>query len=470
MEVKVKIPIAVLLAVLSGCVQYPSDHYRQLADFQKELPRKELADLARRKILTLSAARKTALECNPDYLSARRAVTAAKYRYYRSLSAYLPEVNFRADVRHSLRNSHDLLNPPAGIMPRENNLSARLGVYGSLLVFDGLEREFSVMIAKQGYRRKEAMDRNARRLLIQAVSYAYYDAVLARETEKIAEADLAFQQSSLRQSENRYRNGLVSKASVLNFRILANAAKSSILNARYRGIAARNSLCAIMGFAQDDFPEGLELSPLKPPEGNPYENLEFCLEQAAANRPDLRAAALLLDIACFRKWSAYSAFLPVVRAEAGLDFSAGNARYGGYKYNRSHHNTTAFTYGMTGEWNLFRGFSSYNLIRERGIQEELARFQLNEIFLNAMNEVKDAYANYRNACSQVVLCRETVQWVYEQRALVQSEFWCGRNTITRLNGAQSDLVEAESRLAIALVELCKAEVQLNVAMNLDMDE
>ena len=29
---------------------------------------------------------------------------------------------------------------------------------------------------------------------------------------------------------------------------------------------------------------------------------------------------------------------------------------------------------------------------------------------------------------------------------------------------------AESRLAIALVELCKAEVQLNVAMNLDMDE
>ena len=463
------IPLVFLLMILSGCIEYPSDRYRLLEDFQKDFPRKEISELSGEKVLTLSAAKEKALKYNPDYQSAHSAVSSAKYRYYRSLSAYLPEVDFRADVRHSLRNSHDLLHPPAGIMPRENNLSAGLGLYASLLVFDGLEREFSVMAAKQEFRRKEALDSNARRLLIRAVAYAYYDAVLAREAQRIAEADLEFQHSSLRQAENRYKNGLVSKAAVLNFQILANAAERAILNARYRGTIAKNSLCALMGFPLEDFPAGVELSSLKIPDDKLYADLNFCLEQAAANRPDLRAAAFLLDIASFQKWSAYSAFLPVIRAESGLDFSAESATYGGYQYNRSHHNTTDFFYGVRGEWNLFRGFSSWNTLRERRVQEELAGLHLKDVFLNAVNEVKDAFANYRNAVLQVSLCRKTVQWVYEQRALVQSEFWCGHNTITRLNGAQSDLVEAESRLAIAVTELCKAAVQLDAAMNLEHD-
>ena len=457
--------IIAFLVLLSGCVQYPSDRYRSLEDFRRELPRGEIASLAEKKILTLDEAQKTALKGNPDYRSACLAVAGAKYRYYRSLAAYLPSVDFRAGVHHSLRNSHDLLNPPAGVMPRENNLSSSMGIYASWLLFDGLEREFSAMIARQEMRRTKALDRNARRLLVRAVAYAYYDAVLAKETARIAEADLSFQESSLRQAENRYRNGLVSKASVLNFRILANRAKSAILNARYREQTARNSLSSLMGFGQTDFPPELKLSPLPMDEQEIYQNLESCLEQAAANRPDLRAAALLLDIAQFRQWSAYSAFLPVVRADAGLQFVTGDARYGGYSVDRSHHNTLDFTYGISGEWNLFRGFDSFNAVREWRIRTELAKFQLEDTFLNAVTEVKDAYADYRNARDQVKIYRETLQWVAEQRALVQSEFWNGRNTITRLNGAQSDLVEAQSRLAIALIELRKAVIQLRTAMN-----
>lgn len=453
--------------LLSGCVQYPSSHYRTLADYQSELPRKEIASLAEKKILTLADAQQAALKSNPDYRSACLAIAGAKYRYYRSLAAYLPTVDFRAGVHHSLRNSHDLLNPPAGVMPRENNLSSNMGIYASWLLFDGLEREFTVMISRQEMRRSRALDRNARRLLIRAVAYAYYDAVLAKETARIARADLTFQKSSLRQAENRYRNGLVSKASVLNFRILANRAESMILNARYREQTARNSLASLMGFPQADFPPELELTPLPGEDREVYQSLESCLEQAAANRPDLRAAALLLDIAQFRQWSAYSAFLPVIRAEAGLLFVTGNARYGGYSVTRSHHNTLDFTYGISGEWNLFRGFDSFNAIREWRIRTELAKFQLEDTFLNAVNEVKDAYANYRNACAQVKIYRETLRWVIEQRALVQSEFWNGRDTITRLNGAQSDLVEAQSRLAIALIELRKAVIQLQTAMNVN---
>ena len=166
-------------------------------------------------------------------------------------------------------------------------------------------------------------------------------------------------------------------------------------------------------------------------------------------------------------WEFGSGFLPTVRAETGLSFSTGNSRYGGYRVNRSHHNTTDFSWGIAGEWNLFRGFASVNQFRERMAEEEIARLGLSEQFLRVLTEVRDAYANYCNAREQTRLCRETLQWVYEQRALVQSAFWCGRDTITRLNGAQSDVVEAECRLAIARIETGKALAQLRAAVGME---
>ena len=463
---KCAVPVLVLLAAAS-CIECPSDRLHTLADYRQTLPENDFKELTRKKVLTVSEACRTALKGNPDYRSACRAVAAAKYRYYRSLSAYLPEADFRASAGQSLRRSHDLLNPPAGIMPRENVWNGQLGLYASLLIFDGLEREFSVMIARREEKISRELTRNSRRLLIRGVACAYYDAVLAKEMQRIAEADLSFQLSSLRQAENRYSNGLVSKADVLNFRILVNAAKSAILTARYRGKTARNSLCALMGYPQNDLPDDLELSPLDEKGGGYYPGLEYCLEQAAANRPDLRAAALLLDIAVFRKWQSYSGFLPTVRAVTGLEFSAASSQYGGYQVNSSHHNTLDFSYGFTGEWNLFRGFATVNLVRERRVLEDLAKLHLDNMFLQAVTEVKDAYANYRNAKGQVELAKATLNQVYEQRALVQSAFWCGRDTVTRLNGAQSAVVESESRLAIALIELRRAEIQLNAAMNLE---
>lgn len=166
-------------------------------------------------------------------------------------------------VGQSLENSRDLRNPPEGVVPRENHFSTDIGLRASYLIFDGLAREFAALIAQKEYKKSVAEDENIKRLLIRGVAYAYYDAILAREAERIAEADLAFQTSSLLQAETRYKYGNVSKASVLNFKILANAARSSILNARYRGEVARFALTALMGYPTLDFPKELELTPLE---------------------------------------------------------------------------------------------------------------------------------------------------------------------------------------------------------------
>ncbi|MBO5923933.1 MAG: TolC family protein, partial [Lentisphaeria bacterium] len=148
-------------------------------------------------------------------------------------------------------------------------------------------------------------------------------------------------------------------------------------------------------------------------------------------------------------------------------FSNNNFRYAGYRYNASRYNHIDNSYGAVMEWNLFEGFASYNLLRERKSLEETAQYNLQERFLQVIREVSDARENIINASGQLELYRQSLEWVFEQRQLVQAEYNAAKATITRLNGAQSDLIRAENMLAIAQIELNKAIVQLQSAIEGD---
>ena len=84
-----------------------------------------------------------------------------------------------------------------------------------------------------------------------------------------------------------------------------------------------------------------------------------------------------------------------------------------------------------------------------------------------INEVCDARENIVNAAGQLALYKQSLEWVFEQRKLVQAEYDSAKATITRLNGAQSDLVRAENMLAIAQIELNKAIIQPQTAIEGD---
>ena len=118
-------------------------------------------------------------------------------------------------------------------------------------------------------------------------------------------------------------------------------------------------------------------------------------------------------------------------------------------------------------WNLFNGFADYNRLRELEAQETAAEYDLQNRFLQVINEVSDARENIINAAGQLQLYRQSLEWVFEQRQLVQAEYNADKATITRLNGAQSDLIRAENMLVIAQIELNKAIIQLQSAIEGD---
>ena len=218
-----------------------------------------------------------------------------------------------------------------------------------------------------------------------------------------------------------------------------------------------------MGGTVEYLPEKIKLEPLQITGSLQLESLQTYCDMAIARRSDLAAARNELQISRYRYLQGYSSFMPTLKVFYSGTFSNNNARYAGYRYDASRYNHFSNTYGAMINWNIFEGFAAYNLLRERKVFEKIAQYHLQERFLQVVNEVSDARENIINASGQLELYRQSLEWVFEQRKLVQSEYNSAKATITRLNGAQSDLIRAENMLAIAQIELNKAVVQLQSA-------
>ena len=455
--------------LLTGCIKRPGK-YETVEDFRKEFTgRKLFAGIAEGETLSLSRVIEITLLNNPTNLAAAQAVLAAKYSYFRALSAYAPEVNTRYSLAHTLSSGWNLKNPPVGVMKRNDHFVTAGTIQASLLLFDGFARELETIIAKQEYRKSMAIEKNVRRLLTRAAAYAYYDMYLAGEEIVIHKQDLDFQNNALQQEKERFRNGHISKAPVLNFQILAARARSNISNAEYRRQVAHHALEALMGYSSGQLPENIKLEKITGKIPPPIRDEEFYLELAVKYRPDLQAEKIALETAWRSKQKAIADFMPEIRLFSEFTLDTYDARYGGYRFSKSHSDQGGFSYGVEGRWNLFRGFDSINNFRRQEVMERIARWGINAKFLEVAAEIRDAHSNCRNARYQIEVFRDMAQWVKEQRDLVFSEYRNGRETIPRLNEAQSILIEARSRLLVSVIEFQKAAIQLAAAAGIDLE-
>ena len=169
-----------------------------------------------------------------------------------------------------------------------------------------------------------------------------------------------------------------------------------------------------------------------------------------------------------QRHKAFADFFPELRFFSGFTLDTYDASYGGYKVSDARSRQGGFNYGIEGNWNLFRGFDTFNKVRQQEVLEKTAKWGLDAKFLEVVSEVRDAHSNCRNTRYQTEVFRSISRWVREQRDLVFSEYRNGRETITRLNEAQDMLVEAQNRLIVSRVEFRKAAIQLAAAAGIDI--
>jgi len=448
-----------LVLLFQGCYNYPAipdavnqNTYTALQKEQQKLIPEDC------RILTLELAEQISIANNPDYLSAGHAVNAAWYRFYTSLSSYFPTIT----AGYTFTDTQ--LQPAATSDLSNANTFKGGGFQGQWVLFDGLVREMNMLVAKHQAKQSEALDRDAKRLLLLSVANAYNNILLARENIRIAQADADFNQDLFNETELKYKVGEVSLSEPLNFKVKYNQALNQLIISKYSYSTAKYVLAALLGLTESDIPSNIDFPPMSPKNVQYSSDTTVYLDTALANRPDLDAYREALAAANYAVWSNWGAFLPTITANMYYGYQRTD-----YKYNRrttwgARPQDRSFNYGISASWVLFNG--GQNWFNVKTSQAQLAQSQLAVVtrWIQVVEEVRQSQNNYRQAIEQVTLFEETLGLVQKTRDLVEEEYKAGNTNLTRVNQAQSDLVKAEADLASSRVNLENAKAQMEAAI------
>ena len=461
--------LAAVIVTAGGCYNYSPPPVATENDIytarQKDASEELLAKIS---VLSLPDAQKVAVKNNPNYISVYHAVNAARMRYYQSLGAYFPTVtsNFNGGLTNNQYTGQVNTN-----YATNNSFATSSSLNANWLLFDGFIREMNVSIAKYQADNKKQLEENARRILLNSVASAYNDILLAIEQQRIARADMEFQLKNLKETQLKYQAGAVPLSDVLNFKILNNTATGSQIAAEYRYNIAVYSLSALMGIPTSKLPAYIKFPPINPDTDEHLTSVDVYLDTALNNRPDLKSYRDLVKVAQYGVYRSYGSYSPTVSAYGTLDYGTNLTRYsGGYNGNL---NTASHTYynnpgsqvGVQAELLMFDGLKRENTVREMKAELSRAKFEAASSWISIIQEVRGAYDNYVQNIKQAKLYEKTLLLVNKQRDLVEEEYRAGNTELTRLNEAQRNVVEADTNLVQALVNVRKARAQLDASTN-----
>jgi outer membrane protein TolC len=406
-------------------------------------------------ILTLEIAKKIALENSPTVAAAQERVIQARERIQQASAAYWPQLDLNASVSRVWTPDNQRI-PVPGLESESPEDYFTPELQATWLLFDGFARRFRVLAARHGESQNQQALMDARRLLLSAVASAFFNVQLQRENIAIAEADKGFNLRQVEDAQARYEVGTGSLSDVLNFKVQVNAAQADLIRSQQDYAVALSGLAELLAVPEGVFGENTRLpelgeeseQELKMPQARPL------IGYAREHRPDLRLNRYAVEQADAGIGEAKGDYYPSVsmaasvNAERADDPAFESDDLGG-------------SVALVFSYNLFDGGKRRARLNEALSQKAEARQHLRSTRVTVAAEVRQALKTLRAAQKQLKLQRANAKLVRENRDLVEKEYRAGQTSLVRLNEAQRDLTQAQSRLALALVSLRQAWEDLN---------
>ncbi len=464
---KTRIAVTAVLSglfVIAGCTSYPKPPAAISRSAFTSIPEKEQQKLEiSQKLLTLEEAQNIAVQNNPDFKTKYFAVVAARAAYYGAFAPYLPKVTATYNIQQSFNEPNNVYGVTTnGSRTFENTPGGSV----TWLVFDSFVREMNMLAARHGWKQSEALELDARRILVRTVAYAYNEILLAKEKIKIAKENMKFQNSQLKENELKFEVGAVPLSDVLNFKAYYNSAESDLYSAEYTHASAKYVLAKLMGLTEGKIPDEVLFPGVPSPDGEVLAGLSVYLDTSLANRPDLKAYREALEVSKYNYWSSICSFGPTVSFNANLGYTVGQTRvkaYDGTGSYTNHYESFDFRYGGSASWELFSGGATFFNMRKTQASMLQSNYALANTWITIIAEVRTAYDNYVTSLKQVKISQKSLELYRKIRDLVEEEYRAGNTELTRLNEAQRDLVSAETQLATFVITMHNAKAQLTAA-------
>lgn len=456
------------LAAVTGCTSYEPPPKAVTRSNFTEVPAEEQKrmDVSAHKVLTLEDAQSLAVQNNPSFKTKYFAIVAARAAYYGAFAPYLPRITVNYKIGQSFNEPNNVYdnNIRNGSRTFETGPSAS----ASWLIFDTFVREMNLLAAKHNWKQSEALELDARRLLVRSVAFAYNDILLSMAKIKIAKENMKFQNSQLKENELKFEVGAVPLSNVLNFKAYYNSAESDLYSAEYTYAASKYTLAQLMGLTEGTIPDEVKFPGVPSSDGEMLASLPVYLDTALANRPDLKAYREALEVSKYNYWSSICSFGPTVTFSANIGYAVGQTRVKNYigpggDYTNKYQNFT-FDYGATASWEIFSGGRTFFAMRAQQAAMLQSDYTLANNWITIITEVRTAYDSYLTCLKQVKISQKSLELYRKIRDLVDEEYRAGNTELTRLNEAQRDFVSAETTLATYVINMHNAKATLQAAV------
>ena len=453
--------IAVLMLV-SSCVGHKpppaiihADNYTaETLDSQQVVPPAD-------RVLGLKETIRIALVNNPTYKQMHLAIVTAWATFYTQLAGYSPTLS----IDYTLDQAQGSQAAAGGVSTSpfsQVNTTYGAGMSAAWNLFNGFQTTFSTLSAYKGARSAEQMDIDYRRQLIYMVTTAYNSILLARARIKIDLSNEAFQLQQLKDSQLKYNAGASSLADLLNYEIFAANAKDDVVTDTAAYKINRYTLAALMGLTTSGLPISTQFPPIKVSKDEEYSlGVEFYLDLAIAQRPDLKATRLDLDAVRYTLYQTWGDFSPTVDMTMNYGFTRGNS---GINWGKSQGTPRGqdleYGYGFNFGWDVWRGGTRIAAVRSAQAALDSQEETLMNKWITVVKEVRSAYTNLLANETHRIIRKKIMDMSQQRRDLVREEYNAGNTDITTLNEAQNIFVKSELQHVTSLIDISNSRAQL----------
>ena len=452
--------LSVLTAIVSGCFSSPpppasvlhADTYTTLTSSEKRmLPETD-------KIFTIEDAVRIGLANNPSYEIVSLSLATAYNTFYQSLFNYLPTVGLSTGG-YSIGQNQFLPNGASSWTTSGFDSSPSLTAQGSFTIFSGLKKEMALLASYENIRETAQALKYARLILINQIIEQYYAIVLSKEEAIIHTQDLSFQKEMLENARYTYKNNLVTYDFILNFEQAVKVQQAGVVGQQMLAKTQEYGLAALLGLTTAEFPENTKFMAMNELVKNLERDfaslgVEYYLDIAIDQRPDLKESRSALKANKFNLYSAWGAFSPTISANASYRLNTSDWGYSGQ----------GFAYGLSAEWTVLSpGLSRIFNVRSAQINVAQSKLDVLQKWIEVVRGVRGAYTYLQSELIREKLYREAVVLTERQRDMVKEKYENQLEPITRLNEVQTALIHAKFEQARALIRVHTARTNLYTA-------
>ncbi len=320
----------------------------------------------------------------------------------------------------------------------------------SLLIFDFGGREFAIQAARRALEAANWAQNSVIQNVILQVESSYYQYLAARALLKAQEANLKSAQANHEAASERHEAGVATIADVLQAKTVVSSVELDMVTTQGLIQSLHGQLADAMGLPASVQFEVADELPAEIKYDCVSQQVDQCIRDAEARRPDLASARSLVLAAQADIRRARAAFLPTISA---------GANYGRIYYQDRAISNKTYSYGLTLDIPLFTGLLHEYQYLQAKLTAESAKDQMIQVERQVDLDVWTSYYGIKTAEQRLKTANDLLESASASYDVALARYKEGVGSIldvlvaqTLLESARVQIVQAKADWFLALVQ------------------